>query len=67
MHDRFSLDHVLPVMAGGPNVIQNIVLSCPDCNSSKQHKEVTGWLRAKGYEPSKLLEEKLRWLKTRSP
>ena len=59
-----SIDHVLPVVAGGPNRIENIVLTCPECNSSKQHKPVEEWIAGRGFKTSTIVKERIEWLKT---
>lgn len=33
--DKLTKDHVVPVVAGGPNTIGNIVPACQSCNSRK--------------------------------
>lgn len=34
-YDFPTVDHVIPLVAGGSNKIENIVLSCHHCNSTK--------------------------------
>ena len=42
----FGLDHRLPLALGGDNVIENVVLSCHQCNVRKHRKpEPTSWTR----------------------
>lgn len=36
--DRYHVDHVMPIAAGGTNDPENIVVSCPSCNLSKSSK-----------------------------
>lgn len=31
----FNLDHVVPHSAGGPDTVENLVVSCPTCNRKK--------------------------------
>lgn len=33
-----TLDHITPVIAGGPDTIENITLACRRCNSIKGHR-----------------------------
>ena len=63
IHYKQSIDHVKPQVAGGPNVIQNTVLVCVECNSSKQHKHVLVWLEVKKYNLSPIVKERIEWLK----
>ncbi len=39
-HDNFHVDHVVPIVRGGTNDIDNYVLSCPSCNIRKRHHEL---------------------------
>jgi len=36
-------DHLIPKSKGGPNIIDNIVLACRKCNSSKKDKDIFEW------------------------
>ena len=38
-----TVDHVIPLAAGGPTDMSNLVVACRDCNSSKQDRPVTEW------------------------
>lgn len=40
---EIHLDHFYPLALGGPNVIGNLVPSCPKCNSSKRAKDPKIW------------------------
>jgi len=35
---RANLEHILPVKRGGTNKLDNLVMSCPDCNKVKNNK-----------------------------
>lgn len=63
--NKVGVDHIVPVIAGGPHRPENIACACHECNSSKQHFEVRAWMASKGYEVRPLLEEKIRWLTSR--
>lgn len=39
----FSCDHLIPVMLGGREMSQNLVYSCPSCNSKKGNKDWLNW------------------------
>jgi 5-methylcytosine-specific restriction endonuclease McrA len=41
----YHIDHVVPISRGGSNSIENIVLSCPQCNLSKGAKTLSEWER----------------------
>lgn len=40
-----SLDHVLAHELGGSNDEDNLVTSCPGCNSAKAHRTLRSWLQ----------------------
>src|SRR4029453_16204327 len=40
-------DCIPPVSRGGRYTLDNVVPTCPSCNTSKCNDEVTGWLRRK--------------------
>ena len=61
-HKKFSVDHIIPVVAGGKHQVENIAIVCATCNSSKQHIDVRKWMARKGYELRPLLEERLACL-----
>ncbi len=41
---RLTLDHVVPLIRGGSNAIENCVPACATCNSSKGAKDLRVWL-----------------------
>lgn len=41
---EYHVDHVIPVIRGGSDDPDNIVLSCPFCNQSKGSKSIEEWL-----------------------
>lgn len=43
---KFHIDHVVPLVRGGTNQPDNIVLACPSCNQSKGTKTVEEWAEA---------------------
>ena len=36
--DRLTIEHLIPRSRGGPTVKQNLVLTCENCNYSRQHR-----------------------------
>jgi len=42
-----TMDHVIPMSAGGPHDLTNLVVCCKSCNSSKQDKLPAEWLAFK--------------------
>ena len=42
-----TMDHVIPMSAGGPHDLANLVVCCPSCNSSKKNKLPEVWLAFK--------------------
>lgn len=43
---QLTIDHVKPIVLGGPHILSNIRPACGRCNSSKGAKPLTEWLRA---------------------
>jgi 5-methylcytosine-specific restriction endonuclease McrA len=33
-----TLDHLIPISRGGPDVVENVVTACRDCNDAKGHQ-----------------------------
>ena len=42
---EYHVDHVIPLSRGGSNSPENIVIACPECNTSKQDKLPHEWQR----------------------
>lgn len=42
--DFATLDHVIPVSQGGPDVLENVVLSCWPCNHTKGARTPEQWM-----------------------
>ena len=42
-------DHIVPVVSGGTNSLNNLTIACKHCNSSKSDKEVFTWWKASGH------------------
>ena len=40
---KFHIEHVVPIDKGGLNILRNIVISCPRCNTSKGTKDLEYW------------------------
>jgi 5-methylcytosine-specific restriction endonuclease McrA len=43
--DDIEFDHVIPVSRGGAHALDNLCVSCFDCNRSKHDKTVSEWVR----------------------
>jgi len=41
--ENLSLDHIIPLSKGGPDIISNQVFACRSCNSSKGNKDIFYW------------------------
>jgi hypothetical protein len=41
--EHLSLDHIIPLSKGGPDIISNQVYACQSCNSSKGEKDIFYW------------------------
>ena len=57
-------DHLVAVRAGGPESIQNTILLCRRCNSSKGSKDLLVWWMEKTYPPA-LLDRRILCLYAR--
>lgn len=44
--NKLQIDHVTPVLRGGSNNFDNLVLACSNCNASKHSKDVEAFWRA---------------------
>lgn len=42
---HLEIEHVIPLSAGGPHCLSNIVPACKDCNSSKRDKPWLSWYK----------------------
>lgn len=49
VHRDIHTDHVMPFSRGGTNTLDNIVLSCEECNSDKGVKTLEEWLKVRGW------------------
>lgn len=43
--DDFTIDHVIPQCRGGTNNIDNLVISCIDCNKEKDDMSFDSFMR----------------------
>ena len=50
IHYKFTLEHIVPKIQGGRNILTNMLLICHECNSSKQDFELKYWLEVKSYK-----------------
>lgn len=42
-NESLTFDHIIPIIRGGKNNIENLVASCKKCNSSKRELTVNEW------------------------
>lgn len=42
-HDAIVIDHIVPVIKGGLNEVENLVLACAACNGNKGDKTLATW------------------------
>ena len=53
--DNLTVDHLVPLVRGGPDEADNLIWACRSCNSSKQGRDMLVWANSKGFFPSILL------------
>lgn len=41
--EDLAIDHIIPLVKGGPDITSNKVISCKKCNSSKLDKDIFEW------------------------
>ena len=42
-----TIEHIVPVSAGGNNDLNNLAIACTTCNCSKQNKNILDWLNGR--------------------
>ena len=42
--ENLTTEHIVPISEGGPNILDNCVVACRSCNSSKKDKSLIEWL-----------------------
>ena len=53
--DKLTVDHLVPLVRGGPDEADNLIWACRSCNSSKHGRDMLVWANSKGFFPSILL------------
>lgn len=53
--DNLTVDHLVPLVRGGPDEADNLIWACRSCNSSKHGRDMLVWANSKGIFPSILL------------
>ena len=43
-HAHATVEHVLPLSTGGPNIFENMLLACAPCNHHRQSTLALNWL-----------------------
>jgi 5-methylcytosine-specific restriction endonuclease McrA len=49
--ERATIDHVIPLAHGGSHTLENFVLACLRCNSSKGTRALATYLDSHGQQP----------------
>lgn len=44
-----TIDHVIPMVAGGAHAVENVVPACKTCNTSKGRQPLEEWLDSRGF------------------
>ena len=60
--DNRSLDHIVPVKAGGTNNIYNLVPMLKSLNSSKNDKDMLEWYRQQSFFDEARLQKIMEWM-----
>lgn len=47
LHDGGELDHIIPCVKGGLDIIENLVYACTNCNVTKNSRDLIPWLRSR--------------------
>lgn len=42
---KIHFDHIIPLSKGGPHSVENLAVSCPRCNLTKQASTIQDWMR----------------------
>jgi hypothetical protein len=60
-HNAMTVDHLVPVQAGGGNGVENLVAACRRCNSARGWgwDQMAAHLEARGHDPLERLEAAL--------
>jgi len=58
---ELTWDHIVPTSQGGPDTVDNLVLACGSCNSSKGAKDLLAW-RSDSPTPKAVLSKYLKLL-----
>lgn len=53
LKDKATIDHVVPISAGGPHTFDNTVLACWGCNSEKRSHDVDSFRDRRRRRPSR--------------
>jgi 5-methylcytosine-specific restriction endonuclease McrA len=43
IHSLATIEHIIPISRGGPNVMENLTLSCEMCNNNRQSTPFDEW------------------------
>lgn len=49
LYDDYEIDHIHPLTKGGSNWPDNLAVSCPSCNSSKNNYTIEEWQERRGW------------------
>ena len=48
--ERATVEHIVPVNKGGPNVLENLTISCRMCNNNRMSTPFEDWKRIAKYD-----------------
>jgi 5-methylcytosine-specific restriction endonuclease McrA len=55
-HEKITIDHFIPLVSGGDDILKNLVPACYTCNASKRHSNPIQWMLQKKLDEQYILD-----------